>query len=100
MSGGRIAVGLAAGFSVWGSALIVAYATHAVGCAFDWSDALLRFALLAILVSHGAVVAGLLLFYSISADPLTSSVSRWTMIAALVAIIATVAPGLLLTTCV
>lgn len=100
MSGRRVAVGLAAGFTIWGSALIVAYAIHAVGCAFDWPVGWLRVALAAILVAHGAAVAGLLVFRHPGSDPLAASVARWTMIAAVVAIILTVAPGLLLTTCV
>lgn len=99
MTGGRIAFWIAVGFAIWSSALIAAYATHAIGCAFLWPVAALRVALAAILTIHMAAVAGLLLFYLPDDDVLVATVARWLLIAALVAIMATFAPGLVLTVC-
>jgi hypothetical protein len=47
---------LAAGFAVWGSALIVLYSVHAIGCAFAWPAGPLRLGLLILLLAHLAVI--------------------------------------------
>lgn len=48
---------LTAGFIVWGSAIIVIYAIHAIGCAFAWSAVPLRLGLLMVFLAHLAVIA-------------------------------------------
>ena len=100
MTGVRGAFWIASGFTIWGSALVAAYATHAVGCAFDWPAAVLRSALGAILILHLAVVTWLLSRRRPGGDVLVANVARWTLIAALIAIVATFGPGLFLTACV
>lgn len=100
MSGGRIAVGIAGGFAIWGSALIAAYAVHALGCAFDWPLAALRVALAIILFAHAAAVAALMFLHRSGDNGLAGTVARWTLVAGLVALLVTIAPGLVLTACV
>jgi hypothetical protein len=100
MTGGRIGFWIAVGFAIWSSALIAAYAAHAIGCAFMWPVEALRVTLAAILAIHAVAVVGLLLFGRPDDDVLVATVARWLLIAALVAIMATFAPGLLLTVCV
>jgi hypothetical protein len=96
---------LAAGFSVWCSALVALYALHAIGCAFAWSAGSLRLGLAAVLLAHLVVMAwmwrdvaragpdsgrtGAFLHWAIT----------WTLITALVAGVLTLVPPLLLTMC-
>jgi hypothetical protein len=47
---------LLAGFLVWGSALVVLYAVHGIGCAFAWSAGPLRLSLALLLLAHLAVI--------------------------------------------
>ena len=47
---------LAAGFLVWGSALVVVYAVHGIGCTFAWSTGPLRLGLALVLFAHLAVI--------------------------------------------
>ena len=99
---------LAAGFSVWCSALATLYALHAVGCAFAWSAGPLRIGLGALLVAHLIVIGWMWRdFAAASPDPgfgqtglFLHAVATWTLIAALVAAILTLGPPLLLTICV
>jgi hypothetical protein len=99
---------LAAGFALWCSALVVLYAMHAVGCAFAWSTAALRLALVVVLVAH-LIVIGWMWRRLATAVPDSESgeagsflqdVVLWTLMAALVATILAFGPPLLLTTCI
>jgi hypothetical protein len=47
---------LAAGFLVWGSALVVIYAVHAIGCTFAWPASFLRLCLAVAFFAHLAVL--------------------------------------------
>ena len=99
---------LALGFCLWGGALVIVYLLHSVGCAFAWSTAALRLSLgLAVLVPL-AVIGWLWRNYARTApDPAlgpTGSflhwVILWTLVGAFVAIVFTLGPALLLTTCI
>jgi hypothetical protein len=98
---------LVLGFSAWCGALIAVYALHSVGCTFAWSADTIRLSLgLAILAP--LVLIGWL--WRNHAKPLadpalgpTSSflhwVIVWTLLAAVVTIVFTLGPTLLLTSC-
>jgi hypothetical protein len=99
---------LAAGFTVWCSALVTLYAIHGIGCAFAWSAGWLRLWLAVALLAH-LVVLGCM-WYGISRaapdfgfDP-TGVFLYWsvtgTLITALVATAVTFGPPLLLATCI
>jgi len=99
---------LALGFGVWCSALVVIYALHAFGCTFAWSTSALRLGLGLALLAHLAVLGWLWRDYArTSPDPAfgpTGSflhwVVVWTLITAFVAVVLTLGPALLLTTCI
>ena len=100
---------LALGFGVWCSALVFMYTLHAFGCAFAWPTGALRLSLGVALLAHLAVIgwawrdfAPKLLRTPPSARPVRSSTgwSSRTLITAFVAVILTLGPALLLTTCV
>ena len=99
---------LAAGFTVWCSALVTLYAIHGIGCAFAWSAGSLRLWLAVALLAH-LVVPGWM-WYGISrvapdfgSGP-TGVFLYWavtgTLIAALGATAITFGPPLLLATCI
>ena len=99
---------LAAGFAVWGSALIVLYAVHALGCAFAWPTCRLRLSLALALLVH-LVVIGWMWRRLGRADPgpdfgQTGSFLRTAVVLATIAAFATTiftfSATLLLTTCV
>ncbi len=50
---------LVAGFCIWALAFIALYAVNAIGCRFEWSPAIQRGALLAMLFVHLIVLASL-----------------------------------------
>ena len=99
---------LAAGFGVWCVALSALYALHAIGCAFGWSSGSLRLGL------TGVVLAGLLAIAAMwrgltrtDPDPafgppgaFLHTVVIGTLISAFVTILLTLAPTLLLATCI
>ena len=99
---------LVAGFGVWCVALSALYALHAIGCAFGWSSVSLRIGLAVI------VVAGLLAIAAMwrglartDPDPafgqpgaFLHAVVIGTLIAAFVTTLLTLAPALLLVTCI
>ena len=98
---------LAAGFVVWCSALVFVYAIHAIGCAFAWSPAPLRLVLALVILAH-LIAIGWMWRDLATAGPDPGSgetgaflrtVGIWTLIAALAAIVLTLAPVLLLKTC-
>ena len=99
---------LAAGFSVWCSALATLYALHAVGCAFAWSAGPLRIGLAALLLAHLTVIGWLWRdLAAANPDPgfgqtgiFLHAVAIWTLMAALATTILTLGPPLLLTICV
>jgi hypothetical protein len=98
---------LAAGFSVWCSALVVLYALHAVGCAFAWPAGLLRLGLIVALVVHLLVIGWMWRDLAAAGpDPAFGPTGAflhravvWTVIAAFVATVPTLGPPLLLTIC-
>jgi hypothetical protein len=101
-------VWLAAGFTVWCSALVTLYAIHGIGCAFAWSAGSLRLWLVVSLLAHLVVLGWM--WYGISRVAPYSSFGPtgvflyWavtgTFITALVATAITFGPPLLLTTCI
>jgi hypothetical protein len=99
---------LAAGFLVWGSALVVVYAVHGIGCTFAWSAGPLRLGLALVLFAHLAVI-GWIWHRLRSADPRRDSgrtgaffriAAVCATIAAFVTTIFTLGATLLLTICV
>lgn len=99
---------LALGFGVWCSALVFMYALHAFGCAFAWPTGALRLSLGVALLIHLAVIGWAWRDRArTTPDPAfgsTGSFLHWvvvgTLITAFVAVILTLGPALLLTTCV
>ncbi len=99
---------LAAGFTVWCSALVVLYAIHGIGCAFGWSTGTLRLWLAVALLAHLIVLGWM--WRDIARAGLdarfgsTGAFLHWavvaTLIAALVATVITLGPPLLLTACI
>jgi hypothetical protein len=99
---------LAAGFTVWCSALVTLYAIHSIGCAFAWSAGSLRLSLAVAFLAH-LVVLGLM-WYGISRVAPDSGFGPtgvflyWavmgTLFAAVVATAITFGPPLLLATCI
>ena len=99
---------LLAGFGVWCSALVVIYAIHAVGCAFGWPDSPLRIALAVVIVAH-VIAIGWLWRDLATSDAATAygetgafvrTIGIWSLIAALATVLLTLAPVILLRTCV
>jgi hypothetical protein len=99
---------LGAGFTIWCSALVIMYALHAVGCAFGWSITALRTSLVLTLLLHLGAIGWLWLRFARSrpapAQGETGAFMHWTVVWALatafVAAVLTLAPALLLSTCV
>ena len=99
---------LALGFGVWCSALVFMYALHAFGCAFAWPTGPLRLSLGVALLAHLAMIGWAWRDRAKTApDPAfgqTGSFLHWvvvgTLITAFVAVVLTLSPALLLTTCV
>jgi hypothetical protein len=99
---------LALGFCIWAGALVVVYGLHSAGCAFGWSTGALRLGLSLAILAPLALIAWLWRNYAkTAADPTlgpTGSflhwVILWTLVAAFAAIVFTLGPALLLTTCI
>ena len=99
---------LAAGFTVWCSALVILYAIHGIGCAFAWSAGSLQLWLAVALLAHLVVLGWM--WYGISRVAPGSGFGPtgvflyWavtgTLITALVATAITFGPPLLLATCI
>jgi hypothetical protein len=97
----------AAGFAVWGSALVALYAIHGLGCAFAWPAGPVRTVLVLVLMAHLAVIALMwrhLASASQSPDATATgefmhTVAVWSVIAAFVTMLLTLAPPLVLTGC-
>ncbi len=99
---------LAVGFSIWGSALLLLYALHAVGCAFAWSAGPLRVGLVVVLLVH--LVALGWMWRSFARDEIDPAFGEagtflhvtavWTVISAFAVTILTLGPPLVLTLCV
>ena len=99
---------LAAGFTVWCSALVALYAIHSIGCAFGWSPGSLLLWLAAALLAH-LIVLGWMWRDIARKDPdnsfgPTGVFLHWavtgTLISALVAMATIFVPPLLLTSCI
>jgi hypothetical protein len=99
---------LLAGFGGWSSALVILYAVHTIGCAFAWPAGALRLALALVLLAHLIAIGWMWRdHWAGSADPSLNSTGAflhtvivWTLIAALVTIVLTLGPALVLATCV
>jgi hypothetical protein len=99
---------LAAGFGVWCAALSALYALHAIGCAFAWSAGSLRIGLTAVLLIGLVAIAAMWLALartdpdSATGEPgaFMHAVIIGTLIAAFVTTLLTLAPALLLATCI
>ena len=98
---------LVLGFGAWCSALITVYVLHSVGCAFAWRRGTLRLTLGLAILAHLVLIGWLWRNYAMTpADPAldpTGSflhwVTVWTLLAAVVTIVFTLGPTLLLTSC-
>lgn len=106
-SGARQVLWLTLGFGVWGSALIVVYTLHAIGCAFSWPATTIRLSLTIALVVHIALI-GLLwrvqaTQWSASEHGRKSAFLCWVIVATLIAALANIVfalgPVLFLTVC-
>lgn len=99
---------LAAGFTVWCSALVFLYAIHGIGCAFAWSTATLRLWLAVAFVAHLIVLGWMWCDFARAGPDFgfgpTGAFLHWavvgTLITALVATVITLGPPLLLTACI
>ena len=99
---------LALGFGLWCTALVAIYALHALGCAFAWPTDVLRWTLALVLLVHLAAIGWQWYrFASTPADPAlgdTGSFLQWTVVwtlaTAFVALVLTLGPTLLVSTCV
>jgi hypothetical protein len=100
--------GLTSGFLIWASALVLVYATHSLGCAFGWPPGATRLALAGVLLAHMALIAVLWRVRTRRGpDPAQGRAGAFfywvilaTLAAALVKIVFTLGPALLLTVCV
>ena len=98
---------LAAGFTVWCSALVVLYAIHGIGCAFAWSAGSLRLWLAGALLAHLIVLGWMWRDFARTGPEAgfgpTAVFLHWTvvgtLITALTATVITFGPPLLLATC-
>ena len=98
---------LVAGFGVWCSALVVAYALHAIGCAFGWSVGSLRLILALVVVAHLAVLGWMWRDLAIDRWELgfgptgafVHTVALWTLIAAVAATVPMLGLTIALATC-
>jgi hypothetical protein len=98
---------LVLGFGVWCSALISVYVLHSVGCTFAGSADTIRLSLGLAILAHLVLIGWLWQNYvKPPADPAlgpTGSflhwVIMWTLLAAVVTIVFTLGPTLLLTSC-
>ncbi len=98
---------LVLGFGAWCSALITVYVLHSVGCAFAWSAVTIRLSLGVAILAHLGLIGGLWRNYATPpADPALNPtdlflhwVIVWTLLAAVVTIVWTLGPTLLLTSC-
>lgn len=99
---------LTAGFIVWGSAIVVIYAVHAIGCAFAWSAVPLRLGLLMVFLAHLAVIAWMWWHLGGADAGLGSDrtaaflrmAAVWTTVAAFATTIFTIGATMLLSVCV
>ena len=95
------------GFGVWCSALVTVYILHSVGCTFAWSADTIRLSLGLTILAHLVLIGWLWRTYAKpAADPspgptgsFLHQVIMWTLLAAVVTIVFTLGPTLLLTTC-
>lgn len=99
---------LAGGFGVWCLALSVLYALHAVGCAFGWPTAVLRWSLVIVFIAHLLVIGWMWLKFARqtpNADAgktgsFLHDVIVWSTIVAFASAVLALGPPLLLRTCI
>ena len=98
---------LGLGLGLWCSAIAIIYALHALGCAFGWRTDVLRWSLGLVLLAH-LLAIGWPWYRAVKtpADPAlgeTGSFLRgafiWTLAKAFVAVVLTLGPVLLVSTC-
>jgi hypothetical protein len=95
-------------FVVWCLALVVLYALHAIGCAFGWSAASLRWTLVLVFLAHLAAIGWIWRRFARSQPtPPTGRTAAfvhdaivWTAIAAFASTVLALGPPLLLTACI
>ena len=100
--------GLTWGFLIWASALVLVYTVHSLGCAFAWAPGATRLVLAGVILAHMALIGALLLVRTRRGpDPAQGRAGAFfywvilaTLAAALVKIVFTLGPALLLTVCV
>ena len=98
---------LVLGFGVWCSGLITVYVLHSVGCTFAWSAETIRLGLGLAVLAHLVLIGWLWRNYAMTpADPALGPTGSffhwvivWTFLAAVVTIVSTLGPTLLLTSC-
>jgi hypothetical protein len=98
---------LVLGFAAWCSALITVYVLHSVGCTFAWSANTIRLSLGLAILAHLVLIGWLWRNYAKAPpDPAFGSTGSflhwvivWTLLAAVVTIVFTLGPTLLLTSC-
>jgi hypothetical protein len=91
---------LVAGFTLWSTAFIALYTIQALGCAFDWPPVLHRGLLGVVFAGHLVAIA--LLIVKAPRGPeqaFLSTVTLFTLWAALVSTVLTYGPALALTAC-
>ena len=102
---------LAGGFIVWCLALVVLYALHAIGCAFGWPAATLRWTLVLVFIAHLVAIGWMWgRFARAVPGPANGDAGAtggflhqaivWTTIAAFASGVLALGPPLLLTTCI
>lgn len=99
---------LGLGFGLWCSAIVIAYALHALGCAFGWRADLLRWGLGLVLLGHLLAIGWPWYhFLKTPADPALGEtglflhwVLIWTLAKAFIALVLTLGPIMWLATCV
>jgi len=99
---------LGLGFGLWCTAIAIIYALHALGCAFGWRTDLLRWSLGLVLLAH-LVAIGWPWYRAVKTppDPTSGETGQflrsayiWTLGKAFVALVLTLGPVLLVSTCI
>lgn len=98
MKGGAIFFWMCAGFILWSGAFIVLYAGHAYACETGWDPAMIRLSMGALIFVHAAALVVFLRKRPVQQSPY-DEITKWTLTAGLVAVLATFAPALLLSPC-
>jgi hypothetical protein len=102
----RAVLWLAAGFGIWSSAFVSLYSLQGLGCGLGWPAGVLRTVLALVLLAHLGLLALLVLRFLRARrrgwrkqGAFLGPVALWAAWAGLVAMVGTLAPGLVLTAC-